>query len=75
MRGEYVAAHVVGEDRAEAADARLAGEVEDPVGAGEVEPILGQVEPGHVERGRVLLLPRRVVVVGEGVDAGHFVAR
>jgi hypothetical protein len=66
--------HVGGEDRAEAAHPGLAREVEDTVRVAEVELVLGEVETGHVQPGRVPLLPRRVVVVGEGVDAGHFVA-
>ena len=37
--------------------------------------VLGEVEPPHVEPARVLLLLRRVVVVGEAVDADDLVAR
>ncbi len=58
-------------------NARLAGEVEDEVGAREREPrsssrevALDQREGGMVERrGEVRLLALFVVVVGEGVDA------
>ena len=46
------------EDVAEAAHARLAGEVEDAVEAREVELVHGQVEPPHVEPLGVLLLER-----------------
>src|SRR5439155_21497254 len=65
---------VVLEDVAEAAHARLAGQVEDAVVAGEVELIPGEVEPEDVEPARVLLLQSRVVVVGEAVDPDDAVA-
>src|SRR3954454_4137894 len=50
-----VAAEVEREHVTEAADARLAGEVEDAVEAGEIELVLGEVDATHVERARVLL--------------------
>ena len=74
LRGEHVAAQVEREDVAEAPHPRLAGEVEDAVEPAEVELVLGQVEPEHVEAAGVLLLERRVVVVGEAVDADDLVA-
>ena len=67
-------AQVEREHVAEAAHARLRGEVEDAVEPGEVEPILGQVDPKHVEPARVLLLQPRVVVVAEAVDPDDLVA-
>ena len=48
--------------------------MEDAVEAGEIELVARQVEPPHVQRRGVLLLERRVVVVGEAVDADHVVA-
>ena len=47
--------------------------MEDAVDAVEVEGLLGEVEPAHVEAARVLLLLGRVVVVGEAVDADDVV--
>ena len=74
LRGELVPAKIEREDVAEAVDARLAGEMEDPVDAGEVERVVGEVDAPDVEVARVLLLQRRVVVVGEDVEPHHFVA-
>ena len=74
LRGEHVPAEVEREDVAEAAHARLPGEMEDAVEAGEVERILGQVDVADVEPARVLVLERRVVVVGEAVEADDLVA-
>jgi hypothetical protein len=60
---------------AEAAHPRLAREMEDPVVAGEVELVLGEVDPQHVaEAGGVLLLDARVVVVREAVEGSDLVA-
>ena len=72
---EEVPPHVLLEHVAEAPHARLSGQVEDAVGAGEIEVFLCEVEARHVEPGRVLLLQRRVVVVGEAIDCEHLVAR
>ena len=51
---EHVPLDVEREDVAEAADARLAGEVEDAVEAGEVELVAGEVEALHVNAAGVL---------------------
>ena len=59
LRRELVATEVEREDVAEAAHAGLAREMEEPVEAGEVERVLGQVEALHVEPASVLLLQRR----------------
>ncbi len=75
MRREQVPADVDREDVAEAAHARLRGEVEDAVDAVEIECILREVEPPDVEPARVLLLLGRVVVVREAVDADDLVPR
>ena len=72
---EYVLANVEREHVAEAAHAGLGGEVEHTVEAGEVERILGEVEPGDVEPARVRLLQSGVVIVGKAVDAERVVAR
>src|SRR5258708_15477984 len=48
--------------------------MEDAVKAREVELVLGQVEATDVAATRVFLLQRRVVVVGEAVDADDVVA-
>ena len=72
LRREHVPAQVEREDVAEAAHAGLPGEVEDAVEAREVELVLGQVDALNLDatssRARVLLLQRRVVVVGEAVE-------
>ena len=68
MRREHVLPHVERKDVAEAADARLAREVEDAVVAREVERIAGEVGALQDEAARVLLLQRRVVVVREAVQ-------
>ncbi len=68
-----VPAHVKREDVPEAAHARLAGEVEYTVEAAEVELVLGEIEPAHVQAARVPLLDRRVVVIGEAVDPDDLV--
>ena len=47
LRREHVPAQVEREDVAEAPDARLPGEMEDAVEAGEVELVLGEVEPAR----------------------------
>ena len=70
---EHVPLDVEREDVAEAAHARLAGEVEDAVEAGEVELVAGEVEAAHVEPAGVPLLQRGVVVVGERVDPDDLV--
>ena len=75
LGGEHIVAHVVREDVAEAAHARLRGEMEDTVEAGQVENVVGQVEPQHLEAADVLLLQLRVVVVAEAVDPDHVVPR
>ena len=74
LRREDVAAQVDREDAAEAADARLPGKVEHAVEAGEVEVFLCEVDAADLEAACVLLLQRRVVVVGEAVDADDVVA-
>ena len=74
LRGKDVAAQVERENVAEAPHARLAGEMEHPVEAREVEGIHGEVDALHVEPARVLLLQRGVVVVGEAVEPDHLVA-
>src|SRR5439155_20143842 len=56
------------------ARSRLARQVEDPVGAREVELVLGEVDARHVKARRVLLLERDVVVVGEAVERDDIVA-
>ena len=48
--------------------------MEDAVNAGEVQFVLGEIEPLDVETARVLLLQRDVVVVREAVDRGDVVA-
>ena len=48
--------------------------MEDAVHAVQVERLLGEVEPEHVDAGRVPLLLGRVVVVGEAVHPDHLVA-
>ena len=48
--------------------------MEDAVDAVQVERVLDEVEATHVERGGVLLLQLRVVVVRERVDADDLVA-
>ena len=75
LRRDQVPAHVQREDVAEAADARLCGQMEDTVHTIEVERFLGEVETAHIEPARVFLLLGRVVVVREAVDAGDVVAR
>ena len=55
--------------------AGLAGQMEDAVKACEVEGILGEIDATHVEAARVLFLQRRVVIVGEAVEADHVVTR
>ena len=74
LRRDQVPANVEREDVAEAADARLRREMEDPVDAGEIERLLGQIDAAHVEPARVLLFLGGVVVVGEAVDADDVVA-
>ena len=73
LRGEHVALEVRLEHVAEAAHARLTGEVEDPVEAGEVDRIAGEVEPQDLLATGVLLLQRDVVVVGEAVEPDDLV--
>src|SRR5262249_45038166 len=59
---------------AEARDSGLAGEVEDAVEPGELEIVLHEVHAPDGQVAGVLLLERRVVVVGEGVPPDRFVA-
>jgi hypothetical protein len=73
LRSQYVAPQVEREYIAEAAHAGLAREVEDAVEAGEVEIVLCKVDAAHVEPAGVLLLERRIVVVGEAVEADGLV--
>ena len=75
LPSQYVPAQVEGEDVAEAAHARLPCEMEDTVEVGEVELVLGEIEAANlrVEPACVFLLQRRVVVVGEAVDADDVV--
>ncbi len=73
-RREQVAPRVLVEDVPEAADARLPGEVEDAVDAVEPEILRREVDALDVERRRVLLLQRDVVVVGEAIDCPDVVA-
>ena len=47
--------------------------MEDAVDTCEIQILLGQINPQHVETARVLLLERDVVVVGEAVDADDVV--
>ena len=47
--------------------------MEDGVVAGEVERVGGEVDASQVEPAGVLLLERRVVVVGQAVDADDLV--
>ena len=72
---EHVPLDVEREDVPEAAHSRLPGEMEDTVPAREVELVVREVEPPHVEAARVPLLQRGVVVVGERVDPDHLVPR
>ena len=51
----------------------MSRKVEDAVDAGELEVLLCEVEAGDVEARRVLLLQRRVVVVGKAVNAEDLV--
>jgi len=74
MRRDQVPANVDRKDVPEAADARLRREVEDPVHAGQIERLLGQIAAQHVEPACVLLFFNRVVVVGETVDSDDVVA-
>ena len=74
LRCEHVASQVEREDVAEAAHARLPGQVEDAVEAGEIERVLGQVDVANIETAGVLVLERRVVVVREAVEPDHLVA-
>ena len=74
LRREHVPAEVEREDVAEAPHARLPREVEDAVEAAEVERVLGEVDVADVEAAGVLALERRVVVVGEAVEADDLVA-
>ena len=74
LRGEHVPVEVGLEHVAEAPHARLPGEVEDAVEAGEVDRVARQVEPEDLLATRVLLLQRDVVVVGEAVEPDDLVA-
>src|SRR3989475_7329585 len=70
---QQVSPHVVVEDVAEAAHARLPCEVEDAVDPGKIEILLCEIDACDVEPGGVLLLQRLVVIVGEAVDADDLV--
>ena len=70
---EHVLPDVHRKDAAEAAHSGLAGEVEHPVDAREAELVRGDVDALHRETARVLLLQRRVVVVGERIPADRVV--
>jgi len=72
---EQGASHVDGKDVAEAAHPRLRSEVEDAVDAVEIELVLREVEPAHVEPTRIPLFLGEVVVVREAVDADNVVSR
>ena len=75
LRGQQVLPDVDREHVAEAPHARLRGQVEDAVDAAEIERLVREVEPPHVQPARVLLFLGRVIGIREAVDAEQVVTR